>query len=78
MKSYTSKWTVRDKLQVTAFKSIFKANPDLEPDVRFAYAVVATCDEALDLDGKKTLIQEWARVYGQEINNPKPDHDDLM
>ena len=68
MKSYTSKWSVRDKLQVTAFKSIFRANPDMDPNIRFAYAVVSTCDEALDITKKKDLIQQWVQTYGTDLN----------
>jgi hypothetical protein len=39
--------TAKDKLQIAAFKSIFRSNPDLGPETRLAHAVLATCDEAL-------------------------------
>ena len=60
--------TARDKLQVAAFKSIFRSNPDLRPEMRLARAVVATCDEALKTYGKESLIQEWIQNYACEAS----------
>lgn len=66
MRTYSASLTVRDRLQVAAFKSIFHSNPDLEPEMRLAHAIVATCDEALKTYGKEALIQEWIQTYEYE------------
>ncbi len=63
---YGASLTARDKLQVAAFKSIFRSNPDLGPEMRLARAVVATSDEALKIHGKAILIQEWIQNYQHE------------
>lgn len=65
---YGVSFTARDKLQVAAFKSIFRSNPDLGPEMRLACAVVATCDEALETHGKESLIQEWIQNYEREAS----------
>ncbi len=66
MMTYSASLTVRDRLQVAAFKSIFHSNPDLGPEMRLAHAIVATCDEALKTNGKEALIQEWITTYEYE------------
>jgi hypothetical protein len=66
MRTYSASLTVRDRLQVAAFKSIFHSNPDLGPEMRLAHAIVATCDEALKTYGKEALIQEWIQTYEYE------------
>ena len=66
MRSYSASFSVRDRLQVAAFKSIFHSNPDLDPEMRLVHAIVATCDDALRVHGKETLIQEWIRTYEYE------------
>ena len=66
MRTYSASLTVRDRLQVAAFKSIFHSNPDLGPEMRLAHAIVATCDEALRTYGKEALIQEWIQTYEYE------------
>lgn len=62
----------KDRLHVAAFRSIFKAHPDLRPEARLAYAIVATCDEALDLSGKDALVQQWILAYGEESTSFSP------
>ena len=66
MRSYSASLSVRDRLQVAAFKSIFHSNPDLEPELRLVHAIVATSDDALRTHGKEALIQEWIRTYEYE------------
>ena len=66
MRTYSASLTVRDRLQVAAFKSIFHSNPDLGPEMRLAHAIVATCDEALKTYGKEALIQKWIQTYEYE------------
>jgi len=65
MGSYRTLQTVRDKLQIAAFKSIFRCNPDLDPETRLVHAILATCDDALAVNGKETLIEKWINVYGE-------------
>ena len=55
--------TPRDRMHVAAFRSIYRANPELAPVERFAYALVSTCDDALDRAGKHTLIEQWQATY---------------
>lgn len=66
MRTYSASLSVKDRLQVAAFKSIFHSNPDLNPEMRLAHAIVATCDDALKTFGKEALIQEWIRTYEYE------------
>ena len=66
MRAHSASLTVRDRLQVAAFKSIFHSNPDLRPELRLVHAIVATCDDALKTHGKETLIQEWIQTYEYE------------
>ncbi len=66
MRTYSASLTVRDRLQVAAFKSIFHSNPDLGPELRLVHAIVATCDDALKNYGKETLIQQWIQTYEYE------------
>lgn len=66
MKRIATSQVFRDRMHVAAFRSIFKAHPDLKPEARLAYAIVATCDEALDLSGKDALVQQWILTYGEE------------
>ena len=69
MKRIATSQVFRDRMHVAAFRSIFKAHPDLKPEARLAYAIVATCDEALDLSGKDALIQQWILAYGEGSAN---------
>ena len=66
MKRTSTPQTIRDRMHVAAFRSIFKAHPDLKPEVRLAYAIVATSDEALEGKGQEALIQQWVRTYGED------------
>jgi hypothetical protein len=66
MRAHSASLTVRDRLQVAAFKSIFNSNPDLRPELRLVHAIVATCDDALNNFGKETLIQEWIQTYDRD------------
>ena len=66
MKRSSTSQVFRDRMHVAAFRSIFKAHPDLRPEMRLAYAILATSDEALDLSGKDALVQKWIDTYGEE------------
>ena len=72
MKRSATPQVFKDRIHVAAFRSIFNAHPDLKPEARLAYAIVATCDEALDLSGKEALIQKWILAYGEESSSFSP------
>ena len=73
MGSYRTLQTVRDKMQIAAFKSIFRCNPDLNPETRLAHAILATCDDALNHNGKETLIQKWIQMYAENSDSAMLD-----
>ena len=58
--------TQRNLIQVTAFRSIYKANLDLSVEERFLKAIVATSDEALEeaMKERPELIEQWAQNSG--------------
>ena len=79
MGRYRALQTVRDKMQIAAFKSIFRANPDLIPEMRLVHAILATCDDALAVNGKEALIEQWTKLYEKNsdcslLDDMNPDH----
>ena len=79
MGRYRALQTVRDKMQIAAFKSIFRSNPDLVPEMRLVHAILATCDDALAAHGKESLIEQWTKQYEKNstcslLDDMNPDH----